>query len=65
MGVTYFSILTFWAAAPKGPMTYAFTHGEISPPPSPPPAYPPSPQPPCSFLSLEAHIPASRSKSQS
>ena len=28
----------FWAAAPKGPMTYAFTHiGEIFPPSSPSP----------------------------
>ena len=34
-------ITTFWAAAPKGPMTYAFTYAEISPPPSPypPPAF--------------------------
>ena len=24
----------FWAAAPKGPMTYAFTYADISPPPS-------------------------------
>ena len=23
--------LPFWAAAPKGPMTYAFTYAEISP----------------------------------
>ena len=28
----------FWAAAPKGPMTYAFTYAEIFPPPS---SYPP------------------------
>ena len=31
------------AAAPKGPMTYAFTHGEISPS-SPPPSVPPHPE---------------------
>ena len=57
----------FWAAAPKGSMTYAFTHmGNIllllhllllrTPP---------SPQPPGPYLSLEAHIPAWRPKSQS
>ena len=52
----------FWAAALKGPMTYAFTCGEISPSSS---AYPRSPQPPGPYLSLKAHIPASRPKSQS
>ena len=51
----------FWAAAPKGSMTYAFTHmGNFLLLRTPP-----SPQPPGPYLSLEAHIPASRPKSQS
>ena len=49
----------FWAAAPKGSITYAFTQGDfllllLRPPPPPGP-----------YLSLEAHIPALRPKSQS
>ena len=44
---------SFWAAAPKGPMTYTFTHGEISP------------SPPSSFASSpNTQISASRPKSQ-
>ena len=39
----------FWAAAPKGPMTYAFTYAEISPSPSS--SYPP--QIPGPYLSLK------------
>ena len=55
----------FWAAAPKGSMTYAFTHMG---------SFllllllllrTPLPQSPGPYLSLEAHIPASRPKSQS
>ena len=49
------STCPFWAAAPKGPMTYAFTHREISPPPSP---SPPSPSTP-----FEAYILVLRLKS--
>ena len=48
-----------WAAAPKGPMTYAFTWGEISPP-SPSSAYPPGLNP-----GFEAQFPVSRIISQS
>ena len=55
------SSLTFWAAAPKGPLTYAFTQGEISPSPPPSPVYPPPRGPNPSF---EAHIPALRLQSQ-
>ena len=51
----------FWAAAPKGSMTYAFTQGNFllllrTPP---------SPKPPGPYLSREAHIQASGPKSQS
>ena len=56
-------LVPLWAAALKGPMTYAFTYAEISPPPPSPPS--PLPQPPGPYLSLEAHIPALRPKSQS
>ena len=39
-------ILPFWAAALKGTMTYAFTHGEFSFPPSiGPSVHPPRPKP--------------------
>ena len=51
-------------SGPKGVDDLCFhTYGEFSPSPSPPP-HPPSPQPPGPYLSLEAHIPASRPKSQ-
>ena len=53
---------TFWAAAPKGPMTHAFTYAEIYPPSPAPPLPPPSPRGP--NPSLEAQIPVSRLKSQ-
>ena len=53
-------LVPFWAVAPKGSMTYAFTHmgnfllfSFVPPPPS------------GLYLSLEAHIPVSRPKSQS
>ena len=60
---------TFWAAAPKGSMTYAFTHmGSFllllllcTPPP---PASRPISQPGGPYPSLEAQIPVLRSKSQ-
>ena len=49
-------------SGPEGVDDLCFhTYGEFSPPSS----YPPSPQPPGPYLSLEAHIPASRPKSQS
>ena len=48
---------TFLDVAQKGPMTYALTYAEISPPHSPSPLYhPPNP---------DAHNPASWPKSQS
>ena len=50
--ITAPSPFPFWAAAPKGPMTYAFTYAEI---------FPKSVHPP----SLEAQIPVPRPKSQS
>ena len=53
------TLLLFWAAAPKGLMTYAFTHGEISPFP---PVYPTPPLRP--YSSIEAQILDSRPKSQ-
>ena len=58
-------------SGPKGVNDlYFHTYGEFSPPSppspsSPPPSYPPFPLPPGRNLSLEAHIPASRPKSQS
>ena len=54
---------TFWAVAPKGPMTYAFTYAEFSPSPPPPPPSSSSSYPPPS-TPFEAHILALRLKSQ-
>ena len=66
----------FWAAAPKGPMTYALTYVEISPPPSSSPSLYPPPlevqilalrlklKPQGSNPSLKAQIPALKLKSQ-
>ena len=49
-------LMLFWAAAPKGSMTYAFTHGEISPSSPSSSAYPP--------LALETQLSALRAISQ-
>ena len=68
--------MRFWAAAPKGLMTYAFTYAEISPPPSSSPSLYPPPlevqilalrlksKPQSSNPSLKAQIPALKLKSQ-
>ena len=52
-----------WAAAQRGPNTYAFTNRKIPCSPSPPSPSSPSP-PPTQFFCVEAHIPESRPKSQ-
>ena len=67
-------VSSFWAAAPKGPVTYAFTYAEISPS-SPSLTTPPhikAPIPASRFISqplgpnpsFKAQIPASKLKSQ-